>query len=249
MSMTPNKKAKWITGVIIGAIVLIAVAVSVCLATLSNSNAPKIAILSCPEKVYYIDSDYQSQSSFIIKSAYVYDDGGVEDTTGTVSYNFVNDKDSDLLSIDSTGKIEVKFDAFSAADSSYQVDKDDIIKVEIIVSSTLNDVDDIRHTINVVRKNDYNITLDLNGGSLTDVNPETTVPAWEGQAVSLSNPTLANYAFDGWYVIQNGKDKTYNYDEIKFFSDDIYYWGDDIILRARYKANVKLDMDGIDAEK
>lgn len=79
----------------------------------------------------------------------------------------------------------------------------------------------------------YNISYELNGGTISDSKPETHV---YGTATSIPNPTREGYTFTGWKV--NGTDKSVdvNSDEQLTLAATDYLA--DITLEAQWQANV-----------
>jgi len=193
-----------------------------------DSETPILTVISYDNRVYY-------GGDFSVEVAYKFEDGRIEIPTSNSTIKY--ECSENIVSVDASGHLKVVENIFES-NSEYQEHP-----VVITVSSSNKGVASIQVPIKVVPVYTYSITKYYYDEKTLEIKSEF-VPAWSEQTVDeISDPTLANYEFDNWYVEKIG-DKAVS-TKMEFHPEDKYLWGDEITIRPKFYADVQLDVDGM----
>ena len=191
-----------------------------------DSETPSLTVISYDNRVYY-------GGDFSVEVAYKYEDGHIEIPTSNNTLKY--DSSESIVSVDSNGQLRVVTNIFES-NAEYQEHP-----VIITISSSNKSVASIQVPIKVVPFYTYSITKYYYDEKTLELKSEF-VPAWSEQTVEeISDPTLANYTFDNWYVDSIG-DKAVS-TAMTFHPEDKYLWGDKIAIKPRFYANVQFNAD------
>lgn len=193
-----------------------------------DSETPILTVISYDNRVYY-------GGDFSVEVAYKFEDGRIEIPTSNSTIKY--ECSENIVSVDASGHLKVVENIFES-NSEYQEHP-----VVITVSSSNKGVASIQVPIKVVPVYTYSITKYYYDEKTLEIKSEF-VPAWSEQTVDeISDPTLANYEFDNWYVEKIG-DKAVS-TAMTFHPEDKYLWGDNITIKPKFYADVQLNVDGM----
>lgn len=215
-----------------------------------NDDIPVIKLASTDYTVRYGEDGY-------IFASLLYFDGHTED--GEFDFRVVDENESGVISFNDDAEAgNGAAGYFTASFPSEQ--KEYSVEVEVYCMN-ISEVEPAQIEINVIPGNSSGITFkysryDENDGEVISVDTakdDIDITIYDGQALTDVEPEDADdmspYKFAGWYVVENG-----NVTDLEFGSDKIFYsdnWGSEIVLQARYVAQVTANYDtyGVSEEK